>query len=472
LTRVGKSLSVLALLPGVFGAAAYAAADGDHNIDGATAYIIEPYRAGADALGGWLADTKDTFVSSDGSAAGTGKKPDSSATATTETPPLIIIPSASATTTSTETATMAPSTDCEQKLAALPNSTLIENVITWPVSGDGTSYYGDLNTAETIAFVRSHKFGGLLIASKVTNPEAVKEILKPENYTNDPIVMVDDEGRLVNRMPEDGSGPAFPNASEMGTMTNEQVAAIAKNRAQLLKGFYVDAALAPVTDVPPQDGSVTGIEAFRFFGKTPDVVAEKAGVYGSALKKAGVNPVYKHFAGGSQVTREGKHSDYGVAYTGDIETLKSWDLQVFEGKNGKNLAVTDGRTGVMMGNYVVGGGFTHNKPASVDPTMYELAKENGFQFITTDDLGAPGVNQPLSQSLVEAWQAGATLPLFVQNTVDPDKTAEEQLQSIINRAKATMTTEPTFRQQLLGAIKANATFVGKTTCEIASDLEK
>ncbi len=123
--------------------------------------------------------------------------------------------------------------------------------------------------------------------------ERLQSIRRPPGLEAPLLVMVDQEGGAVRRLP----GPPIPSAAEMGARGREYAMrrgrATARSLAQV--GFNVD--LAPVLDVA-RPGSAIGREG-RAFGGRPDTVID-AGVDGFALGLATGGPVAataKHFPG-------------------------------------------------------------------------------------------------------------------------------------------------------------------------------
>jgi beta-N-acetylhexosaminidase len=99
-----------------------------------------------------------------------------------------------------------------------------------------------------------------------------------------PLVMVDQEGGLVKRLPGPPSSPARSMRDPLGQ-------GVATGR--MLRGLGIDVDLAPVADVA-HDGSFIGSRAF---GTTPRAVARRACAFARGLLRQGVAPALKHFPG-------------------------------------------------------------------------------------------------------------------------------------------------------------------------------
>ncbi len=121
--------------------------------------------------------------------------------------------------------------------------------------------------------------------------DELQSIPRPRGLREPLLVMVDQEGGLVKRLP----GPPDLSAAEMGAAGKrtcwEQGAATGSSLRGI--GFNVD--LAPVLDVG-RPGSAIESEG-RSFGTDPKGVARCADAFATALERKGVAPTAKHFPG-------------------------------------------------------------------------------------------------------------------------------------------------------------------------------
>jgi beta-N-acetylhexosaminidase len=119
----------------------------------------------------------------------------------------------------------------------------------------------------------------------------LQAIERPPEVDEPLLVMVDQEGGLVKRLP----GPPDLSAAEMGAAGPDTCRdeGAATGRALRATGFNVD--LAPVLDVG-RPGSAIESEG-RSFGNDPKQVSRCANAFAAALSAEGVAPTAKHFPG-------------------------------------------------------------------------------------------------------------------------------------------------------------------------------
>ena len=121
--------------------------------------------------------------------------------------------------------------------------------------------------------------------------EELQSIPRPPGLRQPLLVMVDQEGGLVKRLP----GPPDLSAAEMGAAGKRTCRSQGEATGRMLRdvGFNVD--LAPVLDVG-RPGSAIDSEG-RSFGGDPKRVLRCAGAFAAALDRQGVAPTAKHFPG-------------------------------------------------------------------------------------------------------------------------------------------------------------------------------
>jgi beta-N-acetylhexosaminidase len=119
----------------------------------------------------------------------------------------------------------------------------------------------------------------------------LQSIHRPRGLRDPLLVLVDQEGGLVKRLP----GPPDYSAEEMGARGPKTSRSQGKATARSLRRVGVNVNLAPVLDVA-RPGSAIGAE-HRAFGTTSRRVARTAGAFADGLRSAGVTPTAKHFPG-------------------------------------------------------------------------------------------------------------------------------------------------------------------------------
>jgi beta-N-acetylhexosaminidase len=119
----------------------------------------------------------------------------------------------------------------------------------------------------------------------------LQAIDRPRGLRDPLLVMVDQEGGLVKRLP----GPPSLSAEQMGGAGRSTCRKQGRATGEMLRRTGVNVDLAPVLDVA-RPGSVMDDED-RSFGSDPDLVAACGGAFANALERAGVSPTAKHFPG-------------------------------------------------------------------------------------------------------------------------------------------------------------------------------
>jgi beta-N-acetylhexosaminidase len=119
----------------------------------------------------------------------------------------------------------------------------------------------------------------------------LRSIPRPAGLSEPLLVMVDQEGGLVKRLP----GPPDLSAAAMGAAGTETCRDQGQATGASLRRTGFDVDLAPVLDVD-QPGSAMGSEQ-RTFSADPEIVGACAEAFAQSLERAGVAPTAKHFPG-------------------------------------------------------------------------------------------------------------------------------------------------------------------------------
>jgi beta-N-acetylhexosaminidase len=199
----------------------------------------------------------------------------------------------------------------------------------------------------------------------------LQSIRRPRGLRDPLLVMVDQEGGLVKRLP----GAPFASAAQMGergaAFSREQGKLTARNLARA--GINVD--LAPVLDVGRPGGAISDEE--RSFGTSAAKVSETAVPFGSALHAGGVAATGKHFPG---LGAAAVNTDFGVV---EIELSKA-QLRAIDEAPFEAFAAAGGRL-VMMSNAI----YTafSDRPAVFTRTLAtgELRDRLGFDGVSISD---------------------------------------------------------------------------------------
>lgn len=226
-----------------------------------------------------------------------------------------------------------------------------------------------------------------------------------------PIVMTDEEGGSVQRMPN--LVGSLPSARYMGKhWTPRHIRKVARSVAVQMRKAHVTMDLAPVLDLDgragPDADDAIGTRSFN-----PKVkVATRAGVaFARGLRDGGVVPVVKHFPGIGAVDGS---TDLRRAATPPWRRVRSHDLLPFRS------AIEAGLPAVMVGNARVPG--LTKRPASIArPVVHRVLRHDlGFRGLLIPDsltAGAVASRFGLPRAAVMALRVGEDMVLF--NTTAP-----------------------------------------------------
>lgn len=224
----------------------------------------------------------------------------------------------------------------------------------------------------------------------------LQAIPRPKGLAAPLLVMVDQEGGLVKRIP----GAPSRAAKDMGASARAEGTATAK----LLSGAGVNVDLAPVVDIA-RPGSAMQAEG-RAFGSSAAKVTEYAGAFADSLTRGGVAPALKHFPGFGAAKANTDNKAVRIDLT--LDELRAKDLIPYE-RIDTPLVLTSTAVYPQV----------DPAPASFSKRWVtdELRKRIGFDgVVITDDLQTPavkGFGSP-SQLAFFAISAGADIPLFAQ----------------------------------------------------------
>ena len=247
-----------------------------------------------------------------------------------------------------------------------------------------------------------HPLGGLFLAGDSAAVLRDGRLKATRAAKVAPLIAADDEGGRVQRIEFHDD---MPSARAQSKMTPRQVRALAKERGETLRRYGITMNLAPVVDLGGQKR--TAVIGDRSYGSDPEKVVEYAGAFAAGLADAGVLGSLKHFPGHGRARGD---SHAGEATTPRAEQLRKKDWVPFRELNA-------GVASVMMGHLRVPGLSTPGLPASLDPRLYRVLREEiGFDgLIITDELATMRAVRDrfgLHEAVRRALGAGADLALF------------------------------------------------------------
>ncbi len=311
--------------------------------------------------------------------------------------------------------------DADAVVAAMTPRERAARMFMLPVSGTA------LTEAEE-SWLRDLKPGGvILVGSNFGTPDEVRAL-----------VALDQEGGAVSRIADD---PA-PGAPAMGLLPGEEIAALARARADVLASYGFDINFAPVADVAFGAG---GFMAGRAFGDDPAAVADDVAAYLAGVAGSGVLHCVKHFPGHGRVVVD-SHETLPVL---DVDSDRWWDEDALPFR----AAVAAGVPMVMLGHLAVP--TWDDLPASLAPVAVGVLRDDvGFEgVVVSDDLGMGALEAWAPLEIVDlAVAAGNDLLLHVVLRASPGQLVahlEERIESgMISLDRVTQSVERVIRMQL------------------------
>jgi beta-N-acetylhexosaminidase len=145
---------------------------------------------------------------------------------------------------------------------------------------------------------RGELAGVILFSDNVGGRKAVRRLTRrlqaiprPAAVDEPLLVMVDQEGGLVRRLP----GPPKPSAEEVGRRGARYARKLGRATGDSLTGMGVNVNLAPVLDVARRGGFIDDQD--RAYGRKPGAVAKVGTAFAAGMEGRGVAATSKHFPG-------------------------------------------------------------------------------------------------------------------------------------------------------------------------------
>lgn len=331
-----------------------------------------------------------------------------------------------------------------------------------PVDGKGSYALHKSSPEETLKTIRKFNIGGVNVINGEDVVAAKLKALTPtiaDTSVIPPIVATDLEGgdiihvkdSVTAKMPSQEDASKTMDPLEAQTMANKQYTHLAKT-------YGINTVFGPVLDKSRPDGKDSAITQSRIFTGDASAIASFVKAYVRAASDAGMLTVGKHFPGGGSMTID---TSTGKATIPSLDALKkNGDLNVWESAKGtlQNAMVTSASI-LPNDSKKPATSWSDNSPAIFSPQVVSsLKKDYGINgIIFSDDLGAPSIALPLPDAFVKAWDAGVTMPLFVQkgsrNAAVP--VLEEQLAQIISAGKAAVKAGTLDEKMITAAVVTN-----------------
>jgi beta-N-acetylhexosaminidase len=162
-----------------------------------------------------------------------------------------------------------------------------------------TGFEGQTPPSALVKRIRAGRLAGVILFADNFDSRAdarrliaqLQSVPRPRGLRSPLLVMIDQEGGLVKRLP----GPPSLSAEEMGAAGVSTCRRQGAATGRMLHRTGVTVDLAPVLDVARRGGALD--EEQRAFGQRPGLVARCGNAFAGALDRAGVAPTAKHFPG-------------------------------------------------------------------------------------------------------------------------------------------------------------------------------
>lgn len=264
------------------------------------------------------------------------------------------------------------------------------------------------------------QIGGVILMDRnIRSPRQVRALTSKFHSTGHPltpIISVDQEGGLVQRLSAKKGFKAYPTARTVARLyTPEKARRIYKSMAQELAKAGFNLNYGPVLDLNLNRRNPVIGRLGRSYGADPERVVAYARAFISAHREAKVLTSVKHFPGhGSSWTDSHKRF---------VDLTKTWkDIEM----EPYRALARDGAIDTLMVGHLYHPAFSTNQrlPATLTSTAIEgwVRGQLGFQgVVITDDLemGAIRRYHNLQTTLIKAVQGGNDILMFSAAGADP-----------------------------------------------------
>lgn len=277
----------------------------------------------------------------------------------------------------------------------------------------------ELTAAERQRFENLKPAGYILFSRNIESPEQTRALTDSlrEFDTLDPIIAIDQEGGRVTRTKE--IAPALPSAVELANYGKFPAMADAgAYTAELLRLLGFNMNFGPVLDLDHHPEAKNALRD-RCWGRDPQRVIDRAGMWNRWMRKASMSSCGKHFPAGGRATSDPHHDLPGCEAT--LEELLAEDVIPF-------TALMPELDAIMLA-HVRFPAIDPEFPASLSRRIVQgfLRDQLGFDkhIVLTDDLdmGAIADRYPDSSDVPAALQAGNDLAMICHRTERAEEAA-------------------------------------------------
>ena len=264
------------------------------------------------------------------------------------------------------------------------------------------------------------KIGGVILMDRnIRSPKQVKALTAAflnAGHPQIPIISVDQEGGMVQRLSAKKGFRAYPTARTVARRYKPDKAYILyKSMAQELAHYGFNLNFGPVVDLNLNRRNPVIGRPGRSYGANPSQVAAYAKAFISAHREANVLTSVKHFPGHG--------SSWADSHKTFVDLSKTWkeiELEPYR------TLVRAGAVDTVMVGHLYHPAFSSNSrlPATLASTAVEgwIRGKLGFQgVVITDDLEMAAIRRyyKLPVTLIKAVQGGSDILLFSSSGSDP-----------------------------------------------------
>lgn len=296
-----------------------------------------------------------------------------------------------------------------------------------------------LTRGEIDLFKAVKPWGLILFSRNLQAPDQVKALVgdfKDAIGRDDAIILIDQEGGRVSRLPETfwriPPSPTIFSEIYKQNPTQAENAVFLNYRliAHDLKSLGINVNCAPMLDIP-RSGSAP-VVTDRAFGTNPEIVTRLAEKAIQGMKAGGVAPVIKHAPGHGRATVDSHHLLPRVDTSNQL--LADTDYKPF-------IALQN--EAMLMTAHIIYSAIDPSLPGTISPIIIKdiIRSKLGFNgLIMTDDINMHALCGPVPQRARQALDAGCDIILHCSGSLEEMSEISDVVSGLeglgLNRARA------------------------------------
>lgn len=288
---------------------------------------------------------------------------------------------------------------------------------------------GTVLTDREAQFFTEHQPAGYILFKRncvdKVQVKALTDALKNISGEEKTLILIDQEGGRVARLlpPHWRKPPPAQVFADLYTTDAEKARALTYINARLiaaeLREVGITGNCAPLADIPiPGSHDIIGDRAF---GKTPEQVAELAGIQAKGLMEGGIIPVLKHIPGHGRATSD-SHEQLPTVTT-PLSVLRDTDFIPFSRLSSLPYGMTA---------HIRYTSIDADHPATLSPKVIRIIREEiGFNgLLMTDDLSMKALSGDLASLAKNSLAAGCDLVLHCNGEFEEMDTIADVLSNM------------------------------------------